>query len=339
MVFTKYTSTPIFASKRLRTLNILNMANIAQKLTDLVGNTPLLEFSNFNQSKDLKAKVIGKLEYFNPAGSVKDRIALAMIEDAETKGILQPGATIIEPTSGNTGVGLAFVSAAKGYRLILTMPETMSLERRNLLKALGAQLVLTPGADGMKGAIAKAESLRGEIPGAVILQQFENPANPAIHVRTTAQEIWKDTDGQIDIFVAGVGTGGTVSGVGEGLKAHNPAIRIVAVEPSDSPVLSGGKPGSHKIQGIGAGFIPKTYNGKVVDEIIQVQNDDAIRTSRELARKEGLLVGISSGAAVYAALQLAQKPENEGKTIVVLLPDTGERYLSTVLYAFEEYPL
>lgn len=315
------------------------MANIAQKLTDLVGNTPLLEFSNFNQSKDLKAKVIGKLEYFNPAGSVKDRIALAMIEDAETKGILQPGATIIEPTSGNTGVGLAFVSAAKGYRLILTMPETMSLERRNLLKALGAQLVLTPGADGMKGAIAKAESLRGEIPGAVILQQFENPANPAIHVRTTAQEIWKDTDGQIDIFVAGVGTGGTVSGVGEGLKAHNPAIRIVAVEPSDSPVLSGGKPGSHKIQGIGAGFIPKTYNGKVVDEIIQVQNDDAIRTSRELARKEGLLVGISSGAAVYAALQLAQKPENEGKTIVVLLPDTGERYLSTVLYAFEEYPL
>lgn len=315
------------------------MTHIAQKLTDLVGNTPLLEFSNFNKSKNLKAKVIGKLEYFNPAGSVKDRIALAMIEDAEAKGLLHPGATIIEPTSGNTGVGLAFVSAAKGYKLILTMPETMSMERRNLLKALGAQLVLTPGADGMKGAIEKAESLREEIPGAVILQQFENPANPAVHIRTTAQEIWKDTDGKVDIFVAGVGTGGTVSGVGEGLKAHNPAIRIIAVEPSDSPVLSGGKPGPHKIQGIGAGFIPKTYNGKVVDEIIQVQNDDAIRTSRELAQKEGLLVGISSGAAVYAAVQLARKPENEGKTIVALLPDTGERYLSTVLYAFDEYPL
>lgn len=315
------------------------MANIAKKLTDLVGNTPLLEFSNFNESKNLKAKVVGKLEYFNPAGSVKDRIALAMIEDAEAKGILQPGATLIEPTSGNTGVGLAFVSAAKGYKLILTMPETMSLERRNLLKALGAQLVLTPGADGMKGAIEKAEALREEIPGAVILQQFQNPANPAVHLRTTAQEIWKDTDGKVDIFVAGVGTGGTVSGVGEGLKAHNPDIRIIAVEPSDSPVLSGGKPGPHKIQGIGAGFIPQTYNGKVVDEIIRVENDDAIRTSRELARKEGLLVGISSGAAVYAALQIARRPENAGKLIVVLLPDTGERYLSTVLYAFDEYPL
>lgn len=315
------------------------MAKIAKTLTELVGNTPLLEFSNFNASKDLKAKVIGKLEYFNPAGSVKDRIALAMIEDAEKKELLKPGATIIEPTSGNTGVGLAFVSAAKGYKLILTMPDTMSMERRNLLKALGAHLVLTPGADGMKGAIAKAEALRDETPGSIILQQFENPANPAKHVGTTAQEIWRDTDGKVDIFVAGVGTGGTVSGVGEGLKAHNPYIRIVAVEPSDSPVLSGGKPGPHKIQGIGAGFIPKTYNGKWVDEIIRVENDDAIRTSRELAQTEGLLVGISSGAAVYAALKLAELPENEGKTIVALLPDTGERYLSTVLYAFEEYPL
>lgn len=315
------------------------MANVAKSLTDLVGNTPLLEFSNFNASKGVKAHLIGKLEYFNPAGSVKDRIALAMIEDAEAKGILSPGATIIEPTSGNTGVGLAFVSASKGYKLILTMPETMSVERRNLLKALGAQLVLTPGADGMKGAIAKAEALRDETPGSVILQQFENPANPAKHLKTTAQEIWRDTEGKVDIFVAGVGTGGTISGVGEGLKAHNPNVRIVAVEPSDSPVLSGGKPGPHKIQGIGAGFIPKTYNGKYVDEIIRVDNDDAIRTSRELAQQEGLLVGISSGAAVYAALKLAELPENEGKTIVALLPDTGERYLSTVLYAFEEYPL
>lgn len=315
------------------------MANVAKSLTDLVGNTPLLEFSNFNASKGIKARLIGKLEYFNPAGSVKDRIALAMIEDAEAKGILRSGATIIEPTSGNTGVGLAFVSASKGYKLILTMPETMSIERRNLLKALGAQLVLTPGADGMKGAIAKAEFLRDETPGSVILQQFENPANPAKHVTTTAQEIWRDTEGKVDIFVAGVGTGGTISGVGEGLKAHNPNVRIVAVEPSDSPVLSGGKPGPHKIQGIGAGFIPKTYNGKYVDEIIRVDNDDAIRTSRELAQQEGLLVGISSGAAVYAALKLAELPENEGKTIVALLPDTGERYLSTVLYAFEEYPL
>lgn len=316
-----------------------NMAKIARKLTELVGNTPLLEFSGFNASKGLKAKLIGKLEYFNPAGSVKDRIALAMIEDAEEKGLLKPGATIIEPTSGNTGVGLAFVSSVKGYKLVLTMPETMSLERRNLLKALGATLVLTPGADGMKGAIAKAEALRDETPGSIILQQFENPANPAVHVRTTAQEIWRDTEGKVDIFVAGVGTGGTVSGVGEGLKAHNPNIRIVAVEPTDSPVLSGGKPGSHKIQGIGAGFVPKTYNGKFVDEIMQVSNDDAIRTSRELAQTEGLLVGISSGAAVYAALQLAKQPENAGKTIVALLPDTGERYLSTVLYAFEDYPL
>lgn len=315
------------------------MARIARQLTDLVGNTPLLEFSNFNASKGLKAQVIGKLEYFNPAGSVKDRIALAMIEDAEAKGLLRPGATIIEPTSGNTGVGLAFVSASKGYKLILTMPDTMSAERRNLLKALGAQLVLTPGAEGMKGAIAKAEELRDATPDSIILQQFENPANPAVHIRTTAEEIWRDTDGKVDLFVAGVGTGGTVSGVGAGLKAHNPNVQIVAVEPSDSPVLSGGKPGPHKIQGIGAGFIPKTYNGEVVDKILQVTNDDAIRTSRELAGKEGLLVGISSGAAVYAAVELAKLPENEGKTIVALLPDTGERYLSTVLYAFEEYPL
>ena len=315
------------------------MEKIARKLTDLVGNTPLLELSNYNKNNDLKARLIVKIESFNPAGSVKDRIALAMIEDAETKGVLQPGATIIEPTSGNTGVGLAFVSAAKGYKLILTMPDTMSIERRNLLKALGAELVLTPGTDGMKGAIAKAEDLKGITPGAAILQQFENPANPAMHLRTTGLEIWRDTEGKVDIFVAGVGTGGTVSGVGEALKMRDPSIKIVAVEPSDSPVLSGGKPGPHKIQGIGAGFIPKTYKASVVDEINQVQNDDAIRTSRELAKQEGLLVGISSGAAVYAATELAKRPENVGKMIVALLPDTGERYLSTILYAFEEYPL
>ncbi|MCR6506860.1 cysteine synthase A [Bacteroides sp. KH569_7] len=315
------------------------MKKMADRLTDLVGNTPLLELNNYNKNKGLKARVIAKLEYFNPAGSVKDRVALAMIEDAEAKGLLKPGATLIEPTSGNTGVGLAFVSAAKGYRLILTMPDTMSLERRNLLKALGAELVLTPGADGMKGAIARAEELKAASPGSLILQQFDNPANPAMHERTTGQEIWRDTDGRVDIFVAGVGTGGTVSGVGAALKANNPKIRIVAVEPEDSPVLSGGKPAPHKIQGIGAGFVPKNYNSAVVDEVLQVSNDDAIRTGRELAKYEGLLVGISSGAAVAAAARLARLPENEGKTIVALLPDTGERYLSTLLYAFEEYPL
>lgn len=315
------------------------MKKVAQRLTDLVGNTPLLELNNYNRNKNLKADIIAKLEYFNPAGSVKDRVALAMIEDAETRGLLKPGATLIEPTSGNTGVGLAFVAAAKGYKLILTMPDTMSLERRNLLKALGAELVLTPGADGMKGAIARAEELKTVTPGSLILQQFDNPANPAAHERTTGQEIWRDTDGKVDIFVAGVGTGGTVSGVGAALKAHNPKVKIVAVEPEDSPVLSGGKPGPHKIQGIGAGFVPKNYNRAVIDEIVQVSNDDAIRTGRKLAKDEGLLVGISSGAVIAAATRLAQLPENEGKTIVALLPDTGERYLSTLLYAFEEYPL
>ena len=315
------------------------MKKIAKQLTDLVGNTPLMELSNYNKSKGLKARLIVKLESFNPAGSVKDRVALAMIEDAETSGLLKPGATIIEPTSGNTGIGLAFVAASKGYKLILTMPDTMSVERRNILKALGAELVLTPGANGMKGAIARAEELKAATPGAVILQQFDNPANPAMHERTTGQEIWRDTEGHVDIFVAGVGTGGTVSGVGAALKKHNPAVKVVAVEPTDSPVLSGGAPGAHKIQGIGAGFVPKNYNPAVVDEILQVTNDDAIRTGRELAQKEGLLVGISSGAAVSAATRLALLPENEGKTIVALLPDTGERYLSTLLYAFDEYPL
>ncbi|WP_370795267.1 cysteine synthase A [Bacteroides stercorirosoris] len=315
------------------------MKKIAKQLTDLVGNTPLLELSNYNKSKGLKARLVVKLESFNPAGSVKDRVALAMIEDAEASGLLQPGATIIEPTSGNTGIGLAFVAAAKGYKLVLTMPDTMSIERRNLLKALGAELVLTPGANGMKGAIARAEELKAATPGAVILQQFDNPANPAMHERTTGEEIWRDTDGVVDIFVAGVGTGGTVSGVGAALKKHNPGVKVVAVEPTDSPVLSGGAPGTHKIQGIGAGFVPKNYNPAVVDEILQVTNDDAIRAGRELAQREGLLVGISSGAAVSAATRLALLPENAGKTIVALLPDTGERYLSTLLYAFDEYPL
>ena len=316
-----------------------SMENVAKKLTDLIGNTPLLELSNYGRLHALKAEVVAKLEYFNPGGSVKDRIALAMIEDAEKRGVLKPGVELIEPTSGNTGVGLALVSAAKGYRLTLTMPETMSLERRNLLKALGANIVLTPGAAGMKGAIDKAEELRKASGNAVILQQFENPANPAVHKRTTAEEIWRDTGGRVDVFVAGVGTGGTVSGTGARLKELNPAVKIVAVEPSASPVLSGGKPGPHQIQGIGAGFVPKTFDPAVVDEIFPVTNDDAIRTGRELARSEGLLVGISSGAAAYAAAQLALRSENEGKRIVVLLPDTGERYLSTLLYAFDEYPL
>ncbi|MDR2498719.1 MAG: cysteine synthase A [Tannerellaceae bacterium] len=315
------------------------MGKIAKQLTDLIGNTPLLELSNYNRRLELKATIVAKLEYFNPAGSVKDRIALAMINDAEASGALKPESTIIEPTSGNTGVGLAFVAATKGYKLILTMPETMSKERRDLLKALGAELVLTPGSEGMKGAVARAIALQQETPNSVILQQFENPANPNVHRRTTALEIWNDTDGKVDIFVGGVGTGGTISGVGETLKSLKPDVRIVAVEPDDSPVLSGGSPGPHKIQGIGAGFVPGTYNGKYVDQIFRVGNDDAIRTSRSLARQEGLLVGISSGAAAFAATELARLPENAGKLIVSLLPDTGERYLSTVLYAFDEYPL
>ncbi len=315
------------------------MTKIATQLTQLVGNTPLLELSAYNQSKNLNATIIGKLEYFNPAGSVKDRVALAMIEAAERDGTLTPGATIIEPTSGNTGVGLAFVSAVKGYKLILTMPDSMSIERRNLVKAYGATVDLTPGKDGMKGAIARANELKSQIPGSVILQQFENPANPAAHYATTGLEIWRDTDGQVDILVGGVGTGGTVSGAGKRLKELNPNIKVVAAEPASSPVLSGGQPGPHKIQGIGAGFVPKTYDGAVIDEVITIDNDDAILTSRQLAATEGLLVGISAGASVAAARQLAQRPENKGKKIVAILPDTGERYLSTVLYAFEEYPL
>lgn len=315
------------------------MTKIAKKLTELIGNTPLLELDAFSQKRNLETPIIVKVEFFNPGGSVKDRVALAMIEDAERSGKLRPGATIIEPTSGNTGVGLALVSAVKGYKLILTMPETMSVERRNLVKAYGATVKLTPGKDGMAGAIRAAEELRDATPGAVILQQFENPSNPQRHYETTGVEIWNQTDGKVDIFVAGVGTGGTVSGIGKRLKENDPAVQIVAVEPASSPVLSGGKSGPHKIQGIGAGFVPKTYNPDVIDEVLQVENDDAIRTGRELAAEEGLLVGISSGAAVYAATQLAKRPENKGKRIVALLPDTGERYLSTVLYAFDEYPL
>lgn len=315
------------------------MTKIAKKLTDLVGNTPLLELDKYSKAKGLETPIIAKVEFFNPGGSVKDRIALAMIEDAEQKGILKPGATIIEPTSGNTGVGLALASAVKGYHLILTMPETMSVERRNLVKAYGAEVRLTPGKDGMAGAIRAAEELRDSISGAVILQQFENPANPARHYATTGPEIWRDTDGQVDIFVAGVGTGGTVTGVAKYLKEQSPAVRVVAVEPKSSAVLNGGESGPHKIQGIGAGFVPKTYDASVIDEVFDVDNDDAIRTGREVAQQEGLLVGISSGAALYAAIEVAKRPENKGKKIVVLLPDTGERYLSTVLYAFEEYPL
>ena len=315
------------------------MAKIAKKITDLIGNTPLVELEKYSESKGLDKPVIAKVEYFNPGGSVKDRIALAMIEAAEKDGTLKAGATIIEPTSGNTGVGLALVSAVKGYKLILTMPETMSVERRNLVKAYGAQVKLTSGKDGMPGAIKAAEELRKTIPGAVILEQFENPANPQKHYETTGKEIWEDTDGKVDIFVAGVGTGGTISGVAKYLKEKNPNVKIVAVEPATSPVLKGGKSGPHKIQGIGAGFVPKTYDANLIDEVFDVENDQAILAGRQLAQKDGLLVGISSGAAAFAATEIAKRPENKGKTVVTLLPDTGERYLTTVLYAFDEYPL
>lgn len=308
------------------------MGNVKKNLTELVGHTPLLEVSRIEREEGLKARLIVKLELFNPGGSVKDRVALAMITDAERKGLLKPGATIIEPTSGNTGIGLAWVSTIKGYHLILTMPETMSVERRKLLCAYGAEIVLTPGTDGMKGAIAKANELNASIEGSIILQQFDNPSNPAAHVAATGEEIWQDTDGGVDIFVAGVGTGGTVSGVAEALKAHKSSVKVYAVEPDSSPVLSGGQSGPHKIQGIGAGFVPKNYHAEVVDGVIRVTNEDAFAGSRLLAHTEGVLVGISSGAAFHAALELAKKPENEGKTIVVLLPDTGERYLSTTLF-------
>ncbi|MCI8331247.1 MAG: cysteine synthase A [Clostridiales bacterium] len=303
------------------------------KITDLIGGTPLLQLSNYMEQQGLGATVLGKLEYFNPAGSVKDRIAKAMVDDAEEKGMLKPGAVIIEPTSGNTGIGLAAVAASRGYRVMLTMPETMSIERRNLLKAYGAELVLTEGAKGMSGAIEKAEELASQIPNSFIPSQFTNPANPAVHISTTGPEIWEDTDGKVDIFVAGVGTGGTLSGVGAYLKKQNPNIQVVAVEPASSPVLSQGKAGPHKIQGIGAGFVPDTLNTDIYDEIITVENDDAFATGRTLARKEGLLVGISSGAAVFAAAELARRPENRGKIIVALLPDTGERYLTTPMFA------
>ena len=315
------------------------MEKIYRSLTELIGHTPLLEITHIEQEERLSARVLVKLESFNPGGSVKDRAALSLIETAERDGRLRPGSLIIEPTSGNTGIGLAWIAAVKGYTLVLTMPETMSLERRKLLQALGARLVLTPGNEGMAGAIRKAEELRDATPGAFIPQQFENPANPAAHVHTTAEEIWADTDGKVDIFVASVGTGGTLSGTARGLKARRPDLKAVAVEPDASPVLSGGKPGPHKIQGIGAGFVPGNFDRSVVDEIVRVKDDDAIRASRRLARSEGLLAGISSGAALHAALEIARRPENEGKTIVALLPDTGERYLSTQLYAFEDYPL
>lgn len=315
------------------------MTKIYRKVTDLIGNTPLVELSKFSSSRGLQSPIIAKVEYFNPAGSVKDRAALAMVEAAEQQGVLKPGATIIEPTSGNTGVGLSLVSAVRGYKLILTMPETMSVERRNLVKAYGAEVRLTPGAEGMKGAIRLAEELRASIPGSVILDQFKNAANPRRHYETTGEEIWNDTDGKVDIFVAGVGTGGTVSGIGKKLKEKNPNIQIIAVEPKASPVLSGGSAGPHKIQGIGAGFVPQNYDASVVDEVLQVDNDEAILASRQVAQQDGVLVGISSGAALVGAEQVAKRPGNEHKTIVTLLPDTGERYLSTVLYAFEEYPL
>ena len=308
------------------------MANIAQKLTDLIGNTPLMALNRYSREAGLPNPLLGKLEYFNPLGSVKDRIAFAMIEAGEAAGKIKPDTLIIEPTSGNTGIGLAFVAASRGYKLILTMPETMSVERRNLLKALGAELVLTPGAEGMKGAIRKAEELAQANPNSFLPQQFKNLANPEIHRKTTAEEIWRDTGGKVDIFVAGVGTGGTITGVGEVLKSRNPAVQIIAVEPADSPVLSGGQPGPHKIQGIGAGFVPDVLNPNIIDEIITVKNDDAMATGRELARTEGLLIGISCGAAVLAATQVAKRPENKGKVVVVILPDTGERYLSTALF-------
>ena len=306
---------------------------VYRKITDLIGGTPLLELTNYENANELNAKIYAKLEYFNPAGSVKDRIAKAMLDDAEEKGLLKPGAVIIEPTSGNTGIGLASVAASRGYKVILTMPETMSVERRNLLKAYGAELVLTEGAKGMAGAIAKAKELAEQTPNSYIPSQFTNPANPAVHLKTTGPEIWADTDGKVDIFVAGVGTGGTLSGVGAYLKSQNPNVKVVAVEPATSPVLSGGKAGPHKIQGIGAGFVPDTLNTDIYDEILPVQNEDAFATGRALARSEGVLVGISSGAAVFAAAQLAKRPENAGKVIVALLPDTGERYLSTPMFA------
>ena len=306
---------------------------VYRKITDLIGGTPLLELTNYEKANELNAKIYAKLEYFNPAGSVKDRIAKAMLDDAEEKGLLKPGAVIIEPTSGNTGIGLASVAASRGYKVILTMPETMSVERRNLLKAYGAELVLTEGAKGMAGAIAKAKELAEQIPNSYIPSQFTNPANPAVHLKTTGPEIWADTDGKVDIFVAGVGTGGTLSGVGAYLKSQNPNVKVVAVEPATSPVLSGGKAGPHKIQGIGAGFVPDTLNTDIYDEILPVQNEDAFATGRALARSEGVLVGISSGAAVFAAAQFAKRPENAGKVIVALLPDTGERYLSTPMFA------
>lgn len=315
------------------------MAKIAKNLTELIGRTPLMELAEYSRKYGLKQNIIAKLEAFNPAGSVKDRVALAMIEDAEARGVLKPGATIIEPTSGNTGVGLAMVATIKGYHLMLTMPETMSIERRNLLKALGAEIVLTDGLAGMAGSIAKAQELRASIPGSVILQQFENPSNAQIHTLTTGGEIWTDTDGKVDVFIAGVGTGGTICGVARALKKHNPNVYIVAVEPESSPVLEGGVEGPHRIQGIGANFIPAIYDASVVDEVFPVPDDEAIRGGRELASTEGLLAGISSGAAVYAARLLAQRPEFADKKIVVLLPDTGERYLSTELFAFETYPL
>ena len=308
------------------------MANIAQKLTDLIGNTPLMALNRYSREAGLPDPLLGKLEYFNPLGSVKDRIAFAMIEAGEAAGKIKPDTLIIEPTSGNTGIGLAFVAASRGYKLILTMPETMSVERRNLLKALGAELVLTPGAEGMKGAIRKAEELAQANPNSFLPQQFKNLVNPEMHRKTTAEEIWRDTGGKVDIFVAGVGTGGTITGVGEVLKSRNPAVQIIAVEPADSPVLSGGQPGPHKIQGIGAGFVPDVLNPNIIDEIITVKNDDAMATGRELAKTEGLLIGISCGAAVWAATQVARRPENKGKVIVVILPDTGERYLSTALF-------